>query len=95
MSVTRVEKPGLQVDRALADFIDQDALPGTGVTVDAFWQAFGRLVRDFSPKNRELVAKRTELQGKIDAWHIARVGQPHDATAYIISDFGKTAASLL
>ena len=82
MTVTRVEKSGLQVDRVLADFLETEALPGTGIGVAAFWTSFADLVRDFSSKNRELVARRADLQGRIDAWHSARGGQDHDATAY-------------
>ena len=37
MTVTRVEKSGLQVDRVLADFLETEALPGTGIGVAAFW----------------------------------------------------------
>ena len=37
---------------------------------------------DFAPKNRALLAKRDDLQAQIDAWHIARRGQPHDHEAY-------------
>ena len=40
MTMDRVERNGLQVDAGLARFLEDDALPGTGVTEDAFWQAF-------------------------------------------------------
>ncbi|MEM9761574.1 MAG: malate synthase G [Pseudomonadota bacterium] len=78
----RVEAGGLQVARELYDFMNAEALPGTGVEPSAFWEGFGRLAAEFAPKNRALVAKREDLQGKIDAWHSERRGQPHDAAAY-------------
>ncbi len=67
----RVEKDGLQVDAALARFIDEDALPGTGVAPGAFWSGLSRLIHDFGPRNRALLEHRQELQDRIDAWHAA------------------------
>ncbi len=78
----RIEKYGLRIARSLADFIDHEALPGTGVTADRFWQGLSDLAHDFGPKNRSLVAHRELLQSQIDDWHSARKGQPHDAKAY-------------
>ena len=33
----RVEKFGLKVDAVLANFIDNEAIPGTGIEKDIFW----------------------------------------------------------
>jgi malate synthase len=57
-------------------------LPGTGVTAAAFWGGLSALVHDLGPVNRALLAKRAEMQARIDAWHVARRGQAHDAAAY-------------
>ncbi|OAN93184.1 malate synthase G [Sulfitobacter geojensis] len=78
----RIEKQGLQVDAALVSFVENQALPDTGVSADAFWSGFSALVHDLGPKNRALLAKRTQIQGQIDDWHKARAGQPHDAESY-------------
>ena len=78
----RIRKAGLSVDATLADFIDQRALPGTGVDPDAFWQGFAALIHDLGPENRALLAERERLQDLIDNWHVERRGQPHDAAAY-------------
>ena len=78
----RVQRSGLAVARVLDEFIEQEALPGTGVDVDAFWSGFADIVRDLAPKNRALLAKRDELQAQIDAWHLERRGRGHDAAAY-------------
>ncbi|GLQ27019.1 malate synthase G [Sulfitobacter pacificus] len=78
----RIDKQGLQVDTALVSFVEDMALPGTGVAADAFWTGFSALVHDLGPKNRALLEKRSELQRQIDDWHKARQGQPHDADAY-------------
>ena len=78
----RIEKYGLKIAQSLADFIDHEALPGTGVVPDNFWKGLSDLTHDFGPKNRSLVAHRELLQSQIDDWHSARKGQPHDAEAY-------------
>ncbi len=78
----RVEKAGLQVDRELADFVEQEAIPGTGVKPADFWQDFAALVAEMGPRNRELLEIREEMQRQIDDWHCARKGQPHDPEAY-------------
>ncbi len=80
--MTRTERYGLQVDPCLATFVEAEALPGTGVSTDQFWQGFAGLIRDLAPKNRALLAKRDLLQAKIDAWHIAHRAKPHDHAAY-------------
>ena len=78
----RIEKYGLKIAQSLADFIDHEALPGTGVVPDNFWKGLSDLTHDFGPKNRSLVAHRELLQSQIDDWHSARKGQPHNAEAY-------------
>lgn len=78
----RTEKSGLQIDPLLVDFIESQALPGTGVSADAFWAGFASMVQDLGPENRALLGKRKVLQSKIDAWHIAHRDQPHDHEAY-------------
>ena len=78
----RVDRHGLNVARELDDFINAEALPGTGVDGDAFWSGFSAIVRNLTPKNRALLAKRDELQAKIDVWHLERRGQRHDPESY-------------
>ncbi|UWR56853.1 malate synthase G [Phaeobacter inhibens] len=76
------ERHDMQVADTLLSFIEDKALPGTGVTADAFWAGLAGLVNGMGDENRALLAKRADLQGQIDAWHIERKGQAHDATAY-------------
>ncbi len=65
----RITVNGLQVASVLHDFINNEALPGTGVEADAFWSGAASVIADLAPRNRELLAVRDELQTKIDAWH--------------------------
>ena len=73
---------GLQVDTRLASFVEDRALPGTGIAPDAFWAGLSSLVHDLGPENRALLTRRDDLQAKIDAWHIAHRARPHDHEAY-------------
>ena len=77
-----LDRHGLSVDSRLARFVEEQALPGTGLETDRFWADFAALLARFAPENAALLAKREALQAKIDAWHEARAGQPHDAAAY-------------
>jgi len=77
-----VQKGGIQVAPALYDFVNEKAIPGTGVDVDAFWAGFDAIVNDLAPENRELLLKRDDLQAKIDAYHTERAGQAHNAEEY-------------
>ncbi|EDZ47046.1 malate synthase G [Rhodobacterales bacterium Y4I] len=80
--MSRVEKQGIQVAPELADFIEKQALPGTGVEAEVFWNGLAELVNGFGPENRALLAKREDIQARIDAWHIANRDKPHDHEAY-------------
>ena len=70
----RVEKAGLQVDAALADFVEREVLAPLGKDAPAFWSGFAALLDRFVPINRALLAKRDDLQRQIDAWHSERAG---------------------
>ena len=78
----RVEKSGLQVDAALAVFIETEVLAPQGKDAAAFWAGFAALLDRLVPVNRALLAKRETLQAQIDAWHKERAGQPIDQAEY-------------
>jgi len=80
--VARVEKYGLQVAEELADFVNDKALPGTGVDADAFWKGFSDLLHQMGPRNKALLARREELQTRIDGWHVENRDKPMDREAY-------------
>ena len=62
-----VDRAGLKVADALADFIESRALPGTGIDASAFWAGTAAIFANFTPENRTLLAHRDALQEKIDA----------------------------
>ena len=78
----RVEKNGLQVDAALAAFIDGEVVAPLGIEPGAFWTGFAALLDRFVPVNQTLLAKRERLQSEIDDWHTERGGQPIDPDEY-------------
>jgi malate synthase len=77
-----VEVAGLKVARTLRDFLDNEALPGTGVTPERFWSSYAAILKDLAPRNAALLEKRDALQAKIDAWHRANPAKPVDLAAY-------------
>jgi len=77
-----IDKSGLKVAAALADFIEHEALPGTGVNPQRFWTGAARIFESFTPQNRALLMARDKIQTKIDAWHRTRRGQPTDQGKY-------------
>ena len=86
----RVERAGLMVDQTLLSFIEDAALPGTGIEATAFWAGLSDIAHELGPKNAKLLSKREDLQAKIDAWHIKRRNQVHDHEAYkaFLSEIG-------
>jgi malate synthase len=78
----RTQKHSLQVASELQTFIEQDVLPGTGVSADQFWKGFDAIVTDLAPKNAALLAERDRLQLELDAWHTAHPGPITDMPAY-------------
>ena len=78
----RIEAGALQVDKELYEFINNEALPGTGVSSEAFWSGLDRVIHNLSPRNRELLATRDELQAKIDAWYQESRSEASDLPAY-------------
>ena len=73
---------GLGVAAGLRDFIENEALPGSGVDAARFWPALEAILRDWAPRNAELLAKRDALQARIDAWHRANPARPVNLPAY-------------
>ena len=78
----------LKVDENLLDFVDNEAIPGTGIDPKKFWSDFDKSIHELSPKNKELIQKRNDIQKKIDQWHLSKKGSNFDKSEYI--DFLKS-----
>ncbi|WP_411391328.1 malate synthase G [Pseudomonas sp. MPB23] len=85
-----VQVGGLQVAKVLFDFVNNEAIPGTGVTAEQFWAGADKVIHDLAPKNKALLAKRDDFQARIDTWHQTHAGQAHDPVAYkaFLQDIG-------
>ena len=82
-----IDRAGLQVAATLARFLEEDALPGTGIEPDVFWRGMADIYARFVPDNRALLATRA-LQARIDAWHDAHPGPPPGAYRAFLRDIG-------
>jgi malate synthase len=80
--VAYLDKSGLKVDQVLADFIEREALAGTGLAAADFWSKLRALVDDKMPRNRELLAVREALQASINEWHRANGPVASNPSAY-------------
>src|SRR5215475_2431055 len=72
----------LSVAKALHEFIQQRAAPGTNISAEAFWSGFAELLRECGRRNRQLLQVRDELQSRIDQYHRERSGAPLDLGDY-------------
>ena len=59
----------LLVADVLKQFIDNEALPNTGIDAEKFWSDFEAIITKLSPVNAELLEKREQFQAQIDSWH--------------------------
>jgi malate synthase len=84
----RIQHGSLAIDRELYDFVNNEAIPGSGVDAAAFWSAFEQIIADLTPKNRALLARRDELQAQIDAWHRAHPKAPFADYKAFLTEIG-------
>ncbi len=78
----RIQKGSLQVAAELASLVDNEIAPELDISAQQIWSALDKVVSEFGPRNKALLAKRQSLQDQIDAWHIAQKGRSYDAAAY-------------
>ena len=77
------DRAGLTVAPELAAFIEERALPGTGIDADAFWSGVAAIFARFAPENRALLATRDRMQAAIDAWHGEHPFEPAAYEAFL------------
>lgn len=80
----------IHVSEDLYHFVNEQAIPGTGIDKGEFWSGFASIVADLTPRNRELLAHRDDLKAQIDTWHLQHKGHRHDPVAYknFLQDIG-------
>ena len=82
MMATMIDRAGLKVADTLVRFVEDNVLPGTGIAAEMFWAGMAGIYERFAPENAALLAKRDDLQTKLDRWHLAHTSQPIDQNAY-------------
>ncbi len=78
-----IEKNGLKISSVMFDFVNNEAIPETGLDPDQFWAKFSAVVHEMAPTNKYLIEKRETIQKKIDDWHKSNKGKEFDKTEYI------------
>ena len=78
-----VYKNGLKISSTLFEFINNEAIPNTGVKIDDFWNKFSKVVHELTPINKKLIQKRENIQKKIDDWHKSRKEKDFDKNEYM------------
>lgn len=75
------DRANLKVSPILADFIENDVLPGLKLEAADFWASLASVVDDLTPINKQLLVDRDEMQAKLDVWNLTNKGN-FDADAY-------------
>src|SRR5699024_1960681 len=70
----------IQVAEQLYNFVNEEALEEAELEQGKFWSDFEKIVSDFTPRNKELLQKRQDIQDKIDIWH--KENKDFDAATY-------------
>ncbi|MEO1080527.1 MAG: malate synthase G [Pseudomonadota bacterium] len=78
----RVTRAGLQVATVIADLVEKEICPGSGVESAAVWESLAAIIAELKPRNEALLAERDRLQARIDAWHREHPGADYDRAAY-------------
>lgn len=84
----RVIKGSLHIDKLLYDFVNEEAIPDSGISEQQFWYGFDQIVTDLAPLNRILLKKRDLIQQQIDLWHLERTSWNTDEYAEFLKSIG-------
>ena len=77
-----IDKNGLKISSKLFDFINNEAIPGTGIKIEEFWNNFEKTVHELAPINKNLIKKRENIQNKINDWHKQNAGKELNKKEY-------------
>ncbi len=88
-----IDKNGLKISSILFEFINNEVIPGTSISVDEFWSKFSNIVHELSPINKSLIEEREIIQKKIDDWHKSNKGKDFNKIEY--TDFLKSIGYLV
>mgnify|MGYP001241504338 FL=1 len=77
-----IEINNLKVSNELSEFVTNELLKDTNISVENFWSGFEKTLDELAPKNRELINIRKNLQNKINDWHIKNKGKEINLDEY-------------
>jgi len=72
----------LTISEDLKEFLENEVLEGLNISSNSFWMSFEKIINEFSPKNKNLLLKREEIQSQIDKWHLERRDTEHNQDEY-------------
>ena len=81
--INLIDKYGLKVNSNLLEFINKEAIPGTDLNPEDFWEKFSKVTHELAPINKKLVEKREKIQKEIDEWHKINKGKEFIKKDYI------------
>ena len=82
MSEKYVKIGNLSISENLLNFVNNEVLPGTGISQQRYWSGFDEIVHQLAPKNRDLIDIRRKLQLEIDRWHLNNKKKKFDTKKY-------------
>tara|TARA_B100000424_G_C22526296_1_gene301535 strand:+ start:102 stop:332 length:231 start_codon:yes stop_codon:yes gene_type:complete len=62
----------LSVSKILFDFVNNEILRGTNISIKRFWSGLNKTVHELAPINKKLIQKRHKLQRSIDSYHLSK-----------------------
>ena len=77
-----IKQGKLSVKKELLEFVNKELLPGVSIDPKNFWSGFDKAVHELFPINKKLISIRSEMQKKIDDWHIKNKGKQLDIKKY-------------
>ncbi len=77
-----IKQGKLSISKELLEFVNNELLPGTNIKSENFWLGLDETAHELSPINKKLLSIRSEMQKKIDDWHIKEKGKELDLKKY-------------
>ncbi|RPG06459.1 MAG: malate synthase G [Pelagibacteraceae bacterium TMED233] len=72
----------LSVSSELLNFVNDELLQNIQLPIEKFWLDFDKAIHELTPRNKELIKIREDLQKKIDEWHIKNKGNKINIEEY-------------
>ena len=82
MAKKYISRGQLSISTNLFEFVNNELLPGTGITKKKFWKGLEKYAHELAPKNKNLLEFREILQKKIDIWHRDKRGRKINSKKY-------------